>query len=68
MDKAINKKPMSKVSSKNIKLKKISLKNKESLLASARTPRSGQFQIDLKKFPHQFKTVKSIPTITYRDI
>ena len=69
MDKGINKKLMSKVSSKNIKPPKKSLKNKESLLASARTPRSGQFKIDLNKCPpQQFKTIKSIPTITYRDI
>ncbi len=69
MDKAINKKLVSKTSSKNIKPKKKSLKNKDSLLTSARTPRSGHFKIDLKKYPPpQFKTIKSIPTITYRDI
>jgi len=69
MDKANNKKLTSKTSFKNIKHKKKSLQKKDSLLTSARTPRSGQFKIDLKKFPlEKFKTIKSIPTITYRDI
>lgn len=68
MDKGINKKLNSKTSSKNIKPQKKSLKNKDSLLTSARTPRSGQFRIDFKKHTlEKFKTIKSIPTITYRD-
>jgi hypothetical protein len=68
MDKANNKKLTIKTSSKNIINSKKSLKPKEFMLTSARTPRSGNFKIDLKKHPvEKFKNIKSIPTITYRE-
>ena len=69
MDKPMNKNLSSKASFKNIKPNKKTLKTKDSLLTSARTPRSGQIKINFKKYPlEKFKTIKSIPTNTYRDI
>jgi hypothetical protein len=66
MDKPIHKKLNTKTSLKNIKPNKKSFQPKTSLLTSARTPKSKNLNVDLKKIPNQFKTIKSIPTITYR--
>ena len=67
MDKGINKKLTNKTSSKNIKSHKKTLKIKDSLITSSRTPRSGRINVDFNKNPlEKFKSIKSIPTITYR--
>jgi len=50
-------------------MEKKSVKTIDSIVVSVRTPRSSQINLDFRKFPiDKFKSIKSITTITYRDI